>query len=248
MDVPELVIDGKVATITLRRPTKANRLEADDLIALLEHIQRINSTPDVLVLVIRSQGKYFSSGFDTSRLASQMTVSFEDVINAVEDCRSVTVAVLQGGVYGGATELALACDFRLGAENIDMFMPAARLGLMFSPRELERLVTRSGVDNTKRLFLTGERIPAPEMRTIGYLTRIVAAEQLDEAAQNLIDQLTGMAPLSLLSMKKHLNRKARGLLDEASLKHDIDVVRASNDRREGIAARAEKREPNFTGT
>lgn len=245
---PELHIGGRLATIWLRRPSKANRLEPDDLSTLIDLIDAVNRHPEITVLSIRADGKYFSSGYDISRLASEAKVPFEDVINAVEDCRPVTVAVLQGGVYGGATDLALACDFRLGAEGIDAFMPAARLGLMFSPRELNRYVTRIGLDNTKRLFLTGQRIGAAEMREIGFLTALEPAEELEAAAQRLTEQLTSMAPLSILNMKKHLNRKARGLFDEADLHLDIARTRASNDRKEGIAAWAEKRPPRFTGT
>ena len=72
----------------------------------------------------------------------------------LEMARPVTVAALHGGVYGGATDLALACDFRVGAHGIDMFMPAARLGLHYYRSGLERYVSRLGLDNAKRLFLT----------------------------------------------------------------------------------------------
>ena len=65
--------------------------------------------------------------------------------NALEDARPVTLALIQGGVYGGGTDLALACDFRFGTPEADMFMPAARLGLHFYPRGLERYVSRLGV-------------------------------------------------------------------------------------------------------
>ncbi|MET0542548.1 MAG: enoyl-CoA hydratase/isomerase family protein [Variovorax sp.] len=248
MGTPELDIEGAVARITLRRPAQANRLEPDDLVVLAQHIATVDARPEVLVLVLQSEGSYFCSGYDISRIgASSHAVAFDEVINALEDCRPVTVAVLQGSVYGGATDMALACDFRVGAQAIDMFMPAARLGLHFYPRGLERYVTRLGLDNAKRLFLTAERIDAEEMKRIGFLTHLAQPDALHEAAQRLVATLSGMAPIPLLGMKKHLNRIARGTLDLAALHEDMARAAASADLREGQAAWAEKRPPRFTG-
>lgn len=247
MGTPELHIDGATARITLRRPAQANRLEPDDLVVLLEHIATVNALSDVLVLVLQSEGKYFCSGYDISRIGVSCAVAFDDVINALEDCRPVTLAVLQGSVYGGATDMALACDFRLGAQGIDMFMPAVRLGLHFYPRGMERYVSRLGLDNAKRLFLTAERIDATEMKAIGFLTQLEAAGALAGAAQRLIDTLSSMAPIPLIGMKKHLNRIARGTLDLAELEKDMVHAGASADLREGQSAWAEKRVARFTG-
>ena len=247
MSTPELNIDGTVATITLRRPKAANRLEPDDLTALVAHIAAVNEAEQVLVLRLQAHGKYFCSGYDVGRISATRGVGFDDVANALEDARPVTLALIQGGVYGGATDLALACDFRLGVPAADMFMPAARLGLHFYPRGLERYVSRLGVDAAKRLFLTAERIDADEMKAIGFLTHLVAADTLHETADRLTETLAGMAPLAMLGMKKHLNRIARGTLDAADLQRDIARAAASADLREGGAAWAEKRAPRFTG-
>ena len=244
---PELNISGAVATITLRRPQAANRLGSDDLAALAAHIAAVNAAEQVLVLRLEAHGKYFCSGYDIARIDAATTAAFEDIANALEDARPVTLALIQGGVYGGATDLALACDFRLGVPAADMFMPAARLGLHFYPRGLERYVSRLGVDTAKRLFLTTERIGADEMKAIGFLTHLVAADALHDTAERLSDTLAGMAPLALLGMKKHLNRIARGALDATDLQRDIARAAASADLREGGAAWAEKRPPQFSG-
>jgi enoyl-CoA hydratase/carnithine racemase len=247
MSTPGLSIAGAVATITLRRPQAANRLGPEDLAVLAEHIAAVDQVEQVLVLRVQAQGKYFCSGYDIGRIDAATTAAFEVIANALEDARPVTLAVIQGGVYGGATDLALACGFRLGTPAIDMFMPAARLGLHFYPRGLERYVSRLGVDTAKRLFLTAERIVADEMKAIGFLTHLVAADALHDAADRLTETLAGMAPLALLGMKKHLNRIARGTLDAADLQRDIARAAASADLREGGAAFAEKRSPRFTG-
>jgi len=248
MGIPELTIDGAVARITLRRPEQANRLEPDDLAAIAAHIDAVNAQPEVRVLVLQAEGKYFCSGYDIGRIGASRDVAFDDVVNALEDARPATVALLQGSVYGGATDFALACDFRLGAQGIDMFMPAARLGLHFYRRGLERYVTRLGLDAAKRLFLTAERIDADEMKAIGFLTQLVPAAELAAAGQRLIGTLSGMAPIPLVGMKKHLNRIARGTLDAEDLRRDMGRAADSADLKEGQRAWAEKRPPRFTGS
>ncbi|MET0508854.1 MAG: enoyl-CoA hydratase/isomerase family protein [Burkholderiaceae bacterium] len=245
---PALRIDGAVARIELNRPYQANRLGPDDLEALAAHIAAVDADPAVRVLQFAAHGRYFCSGYDISRIATARTVDFEAVVNAVEDARPVTIAILQGGVYGGATDLALACDFRLGAKGIDLFMPAARLGLHYYRRGLERYVSRLGLDEAKRLFLTAERIDSAQMKAIGYLTHLEAPEALAEAADRLATRLVEMAPIPLFGMKKHLNRIARGALDVDELLSDIDRAAHSADLEEGKAAWAQKRPPRFTGS
>jgi enoyl-CoA hydratase/carnithine racemase len=244
---PELHVDGAVATLTLRRPQQANRLEPDDLLTISEHVARVNATPEVLVLRIEATGKTFCAGYDIGQIGGARPVAFEDMVNALEDARPVTLALLQGGVYGGATDLALACDFRVGSPHTEMFMPAARLGLHFYRRGLERYVSRLGVDQAKRLFLTAAKIDASEMKAIGFLTHLVAADALRTNADRLSQTLAGMAPLALLGMKKNLNRIARGALDAEDLRRDIERTVASHDLQEGRAAWAEKRAPRFSG-
>ena len=168
-------------------------------------------------------------------------------MNAFEDCRPITIAVLQGGVYGGATDLALACDFRIGSTSTEMFMPAAKLGIHFYQRGLERYVSRLGVDTAKRLLLCAEKIQADEMKSLGFLTSLSSPEQLIEKADDLVAHLLKMAPLSLLGMKKHLNLIARGCLNIDQLTKDIAQAQNSADLQEGRTAWAEKRPPQFNG-
>ena len=247
--LPSLDVTHPVATLTLRRPENANRLEPDDLKAVAAHIAAVSRDPAVLVLQIRGEGRYFCSGYDISSLASQSgnPLGFENMVDAIESARPATIAVVHGGAYGGGTDLALACDFRIGTHAAEMFMPAARLGLHYYRGGLERYVARLGLDNAKRLFLTADRIDAEAMRACGFLTDLVAADALEAAVERLSRTLASMAPLALLGMKKHLNRIARGMLDANDLQADIARAAESNDLREGAAAWAEKRPPKFTG-
>ncbi len=252
---PALAIEGRIATLTLRRPDVANRLEVQDLHRLREQIAQVNATPEVLVLRLLGQGRHFCSGFNLTETqgpaqgdAEPASALFESVAAAFENARPVTIAAIQGGVYGGATDLALACDFRLGTPACEMFVPAARLGLLFYRGGLERYVNRLGLQTAKRVMLCGEKFDAEAMRAIGFLDRLLpSVDALMLAVDELSGALAGSAPLALLGMKKHLNRIAAGTLDAAEFARDIAASDASADTREGALAWREKRAPVFHG-
>src|ERR1700704_2701405 len=164
---PILNLDGARATIRLNRPKHLNRLQPEDLEALLALFDRIEADTAIRVLVLTGTGRAFSAGYDLNSVAERATSAveensagsaFEVVVNRLEDLAVPTICRLNGGVYGGATDLALACDFRIGVDTSEMFMPAARLGLHYYRSGIARYVSRLGVDNAKKLFLTGPKI------------------------------------------------------------------------------------------
>lgn len=245
---PKCAIHDGVGTVTFQRSDKANRLAPEDLETLSEFFQEVNENQDVRVLLLRAQGKYFCSGYDIGQIGGPRKVDFEAVMNQLEDVRPVTIAALHGGVYGGGTDLALACDFRVGALATNMFMPAARLGLHFYQGGLERYVTRLGLDNAKRLFLTAEHIDAEEMWRIGFLTHLVRdGAKFEATVESLVQTCAAMAPLALYGMKRHTNAIARNALDVAALNADMKAAATSQDLKEGQRAWLEKRKPAFSG-
>jgi enoyl-CoA hydratase len=251
--VPLLDIVGARATIRLNRPNHLNRLQPDDLETLLKLFERIEADPAIRVLVLTGTGRAFSSGYDLGSIAERAAnaqeqtagSAFESVVNRLEDLAVPTICRINGGVYGGSTDLALACDFRIGVDSCEMFMPAARLGLHYYKSGIRRYVSRLGMDNAKRLFLTAERIGAPEMLRIGYLTAMAAPETLDEEVDKLAAVLAVNAPLAMAGMKRAINEFARGALDEeAADRRHRDSMRSA-EIHEGIRAFAEKRPPKF---
>jgi enoyl-CoA hydratase/carnithine racemase len=127
-------------------------------------------------------------------------------------------------------------------------MPATRLGLHFYPGGMMRYVSRLGLDNAKRLFLTAERLEAQEMLRIGFLTELVSPDQLEARLDALTQQLADMAPIPLTGVKKHLNLIARGQLDVAEIEDGVRRSERSRDIAEGAQAWKEKRAPHFTGS
>ena len=170
---------------------------------------------------------------------------FEVVVNRLEDLGLPTICRLNGGVYGGATDLALACDFRIGTEACEMFMPAARLGLHYYASGIKRYVSRLGVDNAKKLFLTAEKIDAAEMLRIGYLTAMTPVKGLDAEVDRLASLLAGNAPLAMRGMKRTINEFARSALDEAAADRRARDSMHGEEIKEGVRAFGEKRPPKF---
>ena len=246
---PLLHIDGHLASIKLRRPRLANRLEIEDLRTLRGHLDQVNQTLAVRVLLLSGEGRYFCSGFNIAAVPGvNAGALFEGLANDWEAARPITVAKIQGGLYGGATDLALACDFRLGASACEMFVPAARLGLHFYGGGMQRYVSRLGLQWAKRVLLAGATLDAKQMLACGFLDQLLAGgAELDVACETLIADLLAMAPLALLGMKKHLNAIARGALDDGALQADIAHVNQSLDLAEGVAAWQDKRVPHFIG-
>ncbi len=251
---PVLNIDGARATIRLNRPKHLNRLQPDDLDVLSKLFDRIEADPAIRVLVLTGTGRAFSAGYDLGSLAERANSApeeqtagsaFEVVVNRLEDLAVPTICRLNGGVYGGSTDLALACDFRIGVDTCEMFMPAAQRGLHYYTSGIKRYVSRLGVDNAKRLFLTAERIGAAEMLRIGYLTAIAPPEALDQEVGKLAAILASNAPVAMRGMKRTINEFARGRLDEAAAHRRARDSMRSAEIKEGIKAFAEKRPPKF---
>jgi enoyl-CoA hydratase len=251
---PVLDIAGARATIRLNRPRHLNRLQVDDLAALLKLFDRIESDPAIRVLVLTGTGRAFSAGYDLNSVAERATSAkeeqsagsaFEVIVNRLEDLGVPTICRLNGGVYGGATDLALACDFRVCVDTAEMFMPAARLGLHYYRSGIARYVTRLGADNARKLFLTAQKISAPEMLRIGYLTAMVPMESLDEEVDKLAAILAGNAPAAMAGMKRAINEIAHGKLDEAAADQRHRESMRGAEIKEGIKAFGEKRPPRF---
>jgi len=251
---PVLELDGARATIRLNRPRHLNRLQADDLDVLHDLFDRIEADPAARILVLTGTGRAFSAGYDLNSVAERAVSAveqrsagsaFEMVVNRLEDLGVPTICRLNGGVYGGSTDLALACDFRIGVDTCEMFMPAARLGLHYYRSGIARYVARLGVDNAKRLFLTAEKISAAEMLRIGYLTAVVPAEALDEEVDRLAGLLAGNAPIAMRGMKRTINEFARGKLDEAAADNRHRESMRGEEIKEGITAFSERRPPKF---
>lgn len=251
---PALAVDGAVATITLRRPSQRNSLTDDDLHALLRHCAQIDADAAVRVVVLTADtgglarpvfsAGYHLDGLDGAGLGPQL---FEQVPDALEALRPITVCALNGSVYGGATDLVLACDLRLALAGCAWRMPAVALGMHYYASGLRRFVTRLGLDGAKRAFLTAQALPVEQLAARGLFEAVLSAQTFDAARDELVSRVALLAPLAAQATKRSLNEIAAGVYDLPALRAREALTQSSADFAEALAALAAGRAPRFNG-
>jgi enoyl-CoA hydratase len=256
--LPVFTREGACATLRLNRPRYLNRIQPEDLEEIDRLLGEVENDRSISVLVFTGTGRAFSAGYHLGDLAEGQRreaatedpseeLYFEKVANRLEKLRVPTICAINGGVYGGATDLALCCDFRIGADNIEMFMPAARIGYHFYKSGIIRYTTRLGLNAAKKLFMTAQKIDADEMLRIGYVNELVPPDQLMARTEELAKTLASLAPTAVQGMKLTINDFVRGELDMIAATQRNNTSQRSRDLAEGLAAFREKRPANFTG-
>ncbi|AMB88150.1 hypothetical protein AWM79_23885 [Pseudomonas agarici] len=221
--VPQLTLKGAVATLTLCRPSQHNRIAPQDCDVISHHLRQLEKTPELRLLIITgSASKTFSSGYTLGAIKDQLDSRFENMLDHLERFPLPTLCVLNGSVYGGATDLALCCDLRIGLRGTRMFMPAARIGLHYYPGGIRRYVTLLGLAAAKKLFLTGLSIDDDEMLRIGFLHERVAADELEATVRRYIDGILEGETNVLITMKADLMAQAANTADEAVMRSHYD--------------------------
>lgn len=243
-------VSGFRATITFNRPERHNSLEISDLEALGGMLADLATRDDVRVLVLSGgTSRSFCSGVDLGNVAEHdwSDNPLERLTDRLENLPFATIAALQGGVYGGGTDIALACDFRIGVRGMKAFIPPAKLGIQYHPRGLRRAVSRLGIGPAKRFFIGGETMTDEELLRIGFIDHLVAPEALNARVEEMVATISGLAPLSVRGMKETLNSIARNELDEPRARKLAANSFNTEDFQEGRRALAEKRPPQFKG-
>jgi enoyl-CoA hydratase/carnithine racemase len=251
---PVLAIEAGVATITLNRPAQRNRLDNGDLQLLLEHFEAVESDASVRVLVLTANTSgqpkpVFCAGFDIGGFDENGHGStfFEQIPDKLAGLRPVTICALNGSVYGGATDIVLACDLRVGLDGMEWRMPATALGLHYYPSGLQRYVSRFGVLAAKRAFLTARPFSTAQLQALGLFEAVSDAAGWDSTLGALVQDVLALAPLAVQETKRSINEIASGDYNEHRLREREHMSCASADFAEGRAAFAERRKPVFQG-
>ncbi|MFN0184414.1 MAG: enoyl-CoA hydratase/isomerase family protein [Aquabacterium sp.] len=234
---PLLQITGARATLTLNRPSQHNRIAPEDIPVIRGHLATAAATPGVRLLVLTGSGsRTFCSGYTLQAILTRLDGSFEQMCDEVERCPLPTLAALNGSVYGGACDLALACDWRIGVAGSRLFLPAARIGLHYYPGGLRRFTQRLGPAAAKRILLTGMTLQAEELLRIGYLQELVPPGELAAAVRQHELALVETEPGVVASMKQAIDRLAAGDADETASRQAHQHSAASDELRQRLHA------------
>ena len=244
----EAALDGPIGRITLNAPASHNALDQAamrELGALLDDW----SQTDLRALVLTGRGRSFCAGAALGDVAAAdwSENPLTALCDTLEAFPAPTVAGLNGGVYGGGMELALACDFRVGVRGMRAFAPPARLGIHYEPAGIARAIDRLGPQMARRIFLLAETFDDAALEAAGFLDRLVAPEALEATVDEIAATLAGLAPLAVRGMKRTIVELARGTLDRDAARARVAACFASADHAEGLAAQRERRTPHFAG-
>jgi 2-oxoglutaroyl-CoA hydrolase len=244
--------DDAVATITLDVPGKFNRVSMtarDQLSAVFAELDRDDA---VAFVVLTGAGGAFTAGGDIAGFLQRSPWEVSQLaknVAAPERCSKPVIARLDGYVFGVGLELALACDFRLAAEGVQLGLPEVTIGMIPGSGGTQRLARLVGLGRAKDIVMRGRRIAAEEALALGLVTEVVPATELDGAVARLVEELSRHSPLALAMAKRVLNTAYDGPLHLGLELEGLayGLLRQTHDFREGVEAFGEKRTPDFTG-
>ncbi len=246
-----LTSDNHIAYIQLANPAKHNALAEADIRQFINHLNSVSSNTDIRVLVITGSGKKtFCAGASIDQLSSGAMSGeiFQTLTDTLAALPIPKICALNGSAYGGGAEIGLCCDFRIGVSGMRLLVPAARLGLCYPLTGIQRYVQRLGLATAKRILIACEEFDGKALLSLGYLTHLVERDLLQDTAQKMAENIASLAPLAVAAMKKICDQTAAGTLDENEALDLIKHCSASDDLREGLRAKKEKRMPVFRGT
>jgi len=249
-----------VARLTLNRPDARNALDHELLDGIAAAMPDLDRGIDVRCVVITGAGKAFSAGYDIAGIPSEnferdaealVAHPFQAALDAIAAHPWPVIAAINGHALGGGLELTLTCDLRISARGAKLGMPPAKLGLIYGHTGLRRFIDAIGVPRTKELFLTGRNLDAERAEEIGLVQQVVDDADIDRASLELAAEVAANAPLSMRGNKHAIDTlNSYPRLTEAQERELIELREscfASEDFREGIAAFAEKRKPDWKG-
>lgn len=253
MDEPNVIVEkeGHIGLITLNRPQDMNTFNIPFARELNDALLKLDDDPEVRVVVIKANGKHFSTGISLAEFKNKTPLEYHDFVRKMDEhnhtiahMKKPVIASVKGFCLANGAGLSFACDLTVAAEDAKFGTTAINVGLIcLGPAApLARLVGRK---KTLEMVLTGDIIGAPEAQRLGLVNRIVPKEQLEEATMELARKLASRSPIALQAGKKGIYG-AEDVPYEKGLNMLSDLfasVCCTEDAEAGVKAFLEKTEP-----
>jgi len=258
MPLIETKTDAAVGTITLDHPKKRNALSSQLVDAVIETLADF-SRERIRVVVLRARPgvEVWSAGHDIDELPEgrRDPLGWDDplryLVRSIEEFSAPVLALIEGGVWGGACEVAFACDLIITAPTATFAVTPARLGVPYNVSGMLTFLNACSLRIVKEMAFTAKPISAKRAESLGIVNHVVPAKELEPFTYSLAREIAENAPLSISVMKEQLRMLAgahpmspRRFERVQGLRR---VVYDSEDYAEGIRAFKKKRKPKFSG-
>lgn len=253
----EFLPERGLAILRLDQPARRNAISSTMWREIATFAGKVSDDPNVRAVIVRGDRTIFSAGadisdFDNARADISTAADYDELVE--QTCRCVeaiaqpTICLIEGACIGAGASLAASCDIRIASENAGFSIPAARLGLGYDFRGIERARRVFGVGAVTQMLFTASPLSVKSAYRLGAVQVLSGEDTIEADAFALADSISANAPLTLRAAKMALRALAVGddTLRVEALRLSA-CANASADYREGRAAFAEKRSPRFSG-
>ena len=249
-DDVSVAVEDYVATVEFHRPPN-NFFDVPLIQALVKAVFALDDDPDCRAIVLCSEGKNFCAGADLgpqSDLVDNTANLYEQAV-ALFSAKKPIVAAVQGAAVGGGLGLALAADFRVATPDTRFSCNFAKLGFHQGFGVSVTLPAVVGQQRALELMYTGGQAKGAEALAIGLCDRLTSPEDLRDAAREFASEIAASGPLAVLAIRETMRGELADRVRAATAREheQQQILRATSDFQEGVAAMGERRPPRFTG-
>jgi enoyl-CoA hydratase len=243
-----------VGLIRINRPEARNALNLEVRRLIGQHLTEMSDDESIRCIVLTGNDKAFAAGADIKEMANASTIDMllrgtQKMWRTIYACPKPVIAAVSGFALGGGCELAMTCDIIIAGESAKFGQPEVKIGIIPGGGGTQRFPRTVGKYKAMRYVLTGDLFGAKEADAMGLISEIVPDAEVEKRAIAMAAQIAELAPLAIQQTKESVIRGMDASLETGLTleTRTLQMLFASKDQKEGMAAFIEKRKPKFEG-